>query len=73
MSTIFSTTKKNNRWMVKKEGATTVSSTHSNQSDAWSEARRLARGADGDAILKGSGGRVIARNVYGKDPFPSKG
>ncbi len=73
MGVKFLTTKKHNGWAVEKEGATEISSIHSSQADAWAEARRLARGSDGDAILKGTDGRIRARNAYGKDPFPPKG
>lgn len=73
MGVSFWTTKKNGGWAVKKEGATRVSSVHSSQSDAWAETRRLARGSGGEAYLKGSDGRIRARNTYGKDPFPPRG
>jgi len=69
----FLTIKASKGWAVKKEGATRISSIHSSQSDAWAEARRLARGSDGDAVLKGTDGYIRARNAYGKDPFSPKG
>ena len=67
------TLKQNSGWAVKKQGSDRVSSVHSSQTDAWAEARRLARGSGGEALLKGSDGRIRARNTYGKDPFPPKG
>jgi hypothetical protein len=73
MGASFWTLKSDHGWAVKKEGATRVSSVHSSQSDAWAEARRLARGSDGEAYLKGSDGRIRAKNIYGKGPFPPKG
>jgi hypothetical protein len=73
MGASFWTLKSDQGWAVKKEGATRVSSVHSSQSDAWAEARRLARGSDGEAYLKDRDGRIRARNTYGKDPFPPKG
>jgi Uncharacterized protein conserved in bacteria (DUF2188) len=69
----FMTIKASKGWAVKKEGATRISSIHDSQSGAWAEARRLARGSDGDAVLKGAGGHIRARNAYGKDPFSPKG
>jgi uncharacterized protein DUF2188 len=69
----FLATKGNKGWAVKKEGATRATSIHGTQSDAWAETRRLARGSSGDAVLKGTDGRIRARNAYGKDPFPPKG
>jgi len=73
MGTSFWTLKSDNGWAVQKEGATRASSVHHSQTDAWAEARRLARGSDGQAYLKGSDGRIRARNSYGKDPFSRKG
>lgn len=67
------TTRRADGWAVKKEGALRASSVHSTQSDAWAEARRLARGAGGEALLQGENGRIRARNTYGDDPYPPKG
>jgi hypothetical protein len=73
MSENYWTSKRPTGWAVKKEGASRASSIHSTQSEAWSEARRLARGAGGEAYLKGEDGQIRARNTYGSDPFPPKG
>ena len=73
MGISFRTSKSSHGWAVKKDGSTRVSSVHSSQSDAWTEARRLARGSGGQAYLKGTDGRIKARNTYGKEPFPPKG
>lgn len=67
------TSKSDEGWSVKKEGSTRASSNHSTQADAWTEARRLARGSGGEAFLKGENGKIRARNTYGKDPYPPKG
>lgn len=67
MATSFWTSKSVNGWQVKREGATRPSSVHNSQSGAWNEARRLARGAGGDAYLKGSDGRIRAQNSYKED------
>lgn len=66
-------TKHNGGWQVKGSGNDRASSVHSTQSEAWSEARRLARGAGGEALLQGRNGQIRARNSYGDDPFPPKG
>ena len=71
--TNYWTTKRPEGWAVKKEGAVRASSIHTNQSEAWTETRRLARGAGGEALLQGNDGQIRARNTYGKDPFPPKG
>lgn len=60
-------------WAVKREGSSRATSIHQNQSAAWNEARRLARGAGGEAVLKGENGQIRARNTYGRDPNPPKG
>jgi Uncharacterized protein conserved in bacteria (DUF2188) len=73
MGAIFLTMKGVKGWAVKKKGAARISSIHGSQSDAWAETRRLARGSGGVAVLKGTDGRIRARNAYGKDPFPQKG
>jgi hypothetical protein len=69
----YVTIKGSNGWAVKKEGTARISSTHNSQADAWAEARRLARGSGGDAVLRGTDGHVRATNAYGKDPFFPKG
>jgi len=73
MSDNYWTSKRTAGWAVKKEGASRAASVHSTQSEAWTEARRLARGSGGEAFLKGEDGKIRARNTYGKDPFPPKG
>jgi uncharacterized protein DUF2188 len=73
MNTTFSTAKAGKVWVVRKEGTSGISSKHSNRSDAWAETRRLARGSDGNAVLKDTNGSIRARNAYGKEPFRSKG
>ena len=37
MGAKFLTAKRNNRWTVKKDRASYISSTHTNQADAWAE------------------------------------
>jgi hypothetical protein len=64
MASSFWTSKSAGGWQVKKEGASRPSSVHESQSGAWSEARRLARGAGGEAFLKDSNGRIRAQNSY---------
>jgi len=60
-------------WGVKKEGAARATSIHGTQQEAWNETRRLARGSNSEAFLKGTDGKIRARNSYGNDPFPPKG
>lgn len=51
-------------WTVKNTSRRDAKSVHSKRSDAWYEARRLARGAGVDALLVGQNGKVLTRNSY---------
>ncbi|TIM09615.1 DUF2188 domain-containing protein [Mesorhizobium sp.] len=73
MAKNYWTTKRGDGWAVKKEGASRASSVHSTQADAWSETRRLARGAQSEALLQGADGKIRSRNSYGSDPSSPKG
>ena len=64
---------KNGEWSVRREGSSRVASVHETQSAAWNEARRLARGAGGEAYLKGRDGKIRAQNTYAKDPNAKEG
>jgi hypothetical protein len=67
------TTQHGGQWVVKREGSERATSVHPSQEEAWGEARRLARGAGGEALLHGRDGKIRARNSYETDPFPPKG
>ena len=69
----FWTTHHSEGWAVKREGAKTANSVHGTQAEAWTEARRLARGAGGEALLQSKDGKIRARNTYGDDPYPPIG
>ncbi len=69
----FWTTNHKDGWAVKREGTKKASSVHSTQAEAWKETRRRARGAEGEAFLKGKDGKIRARNTYGHDPYPPRG
>lgn len=60
-------------WQVKGAGNGRASSVYETQAEAWNEARRLARGSEGEAFLQGRDGQIRARNSYGHDPYPPKG
>jgi hypothetical protein len=65
--------RKDGSWAVKRSGASRAASIHDTQAEAWKEARRLARGAEAEAYLKGRDGKIRTRNTYGSDTFPPKG
>jgi len=59
-------------WAVKCEGSRLTISVHSTQMEAWYEARRRARGAGGEAVLKNGRGTVRARNTYEAKLLPKR-
>lgn len=63
----------NGDWAVKREGSSKATALHGTQSEAWKDAKRRARGAEGEAFLKGKNGKIRSRNTYGEDPYPPKG
>lgn len=69
----FWTTPHRKGWAVRREGKNKVSSIHPTQAEAWGEARRRARGSEGEALLQGRDGKIRVRNSYGNDPYPPKG
>ena len=58
------TLQKNGEWAVKREGEKKTSAIFNTQSDAWCDARRRARGAEGEALLEDKNGKVLSRNTY---------
>lgn len=61
------------KWVVKKEGSSSTSSSHKTQSAAWKSAKSQARQDRTEAYLHGRDGRIRERNTYGKDPRKTKG
>lgn len=60
-------------WVVRKETSSRPAGVYTTQAEAWSEGRRRALGAGGEAVLHSKDGRITARNLYGIDPRPRKG
>ena len=52
-------------WIVIAEGSQHARSFHTTKLEAWYEAKRLARGANCEAILKDKNGDIVANNYYG--------
>jgi hypothetical protein len=52
------------RWSVRRPESRQPSSVHASRDEAWKEARRLARGGGGQAVLLGVDGRIRTRNDY---------
>jgi hypothetical protein len=72
MGANFSTNKQSKGWAVTRSNSKVPASIHATQTGAWAEARRLARGANSDAVLRNSDGKVQTINSYGKGPFQKK-
>lgn len=53
-----------NEWRVTQGESTHPTSVHESAESAWTEARRLARGAGGVAQLNDDHGRIRVRNSY---------
>lgn len=51
-------------WALQRSGATRATRNGLTRTEAWTEARRLARGAGTTAFLFGRSGRVIAMSRY---------
>ena len=51
-------------WIVRKDGQDTALSEPTSRLKAWRECRRLARGAEVEAILEDRHGRIAVRNNY---------
>jgi len=60
-------------WSVRRAGASKVTSTFRTQSEAISEARKIAKNQKTELYIHGQDGRIRDRNSYGNDPHPPKG
>lgn len=60
----FLTSRSADGWTVRREGTLNASSVHRTASSAWDEARRLARGAGGEARFKSDDGSPDISNRY---------
>lgn len=61
----FVAVRRSGTWAVTREGTKELPSFHANEFEAWTEARRRARGAAGEAVLHGRQGSIKAINRYG--------
>jgi len=60
-------------WGVKKAGASRDTKVFSNQSDAISYAKQVAKNNKSELFIHSKNGRIRERNTYGSDQFPPKG
>lgn len=61
------------KWSVRKAGSDRATRTYDTQSEAITEARRIARNQGTELYIHGRDGRIRERDSYGNDPFPPKG
>lgn len=64
MAVIYLARRDGKGWTVKKNGEDQHASVHDTKYAAWAETKRLARGAQGEAILQGYNGRIATKNIY---------
>lgn len=63
----------NERWAVRGEGNSRVTSTHDTQQEAINAARNLAINQRAEVVIHRPNGQIRDRNSYGNDPFPPRG
>jgi len=61
------------KWSVRKAGATRASGTYGTQTEAISQAKKIAQNQKTELYIHGRDGRIRERNSYGNDPHPPKG
>jgi uncharacterized protein YdaT len=63
----------NERWAVRGEGNSRVTSTHNTQQEAINAARNIAINQRSEVVIHRPNGQIRDRNSYGNDPYPPKG
>lgn len=61
------------KWSVRKAGATRASGTYGTQTEAISQAKKIAQNQKTELYIHGRDGRIRERNSYGNDSHPPKG
>jgi hypothetical protein len=61
------------RWGVRGEGNSRLTSLHDTQSDAAAAAREIARNQGSELFIHRPNGQIRERNSYGNDPYPPEG
>lgn len=63
----------NGKWAVRGEGNVKVTKTYGSQSQAQSEARKIAIKEKSEVVIHRPNGQIRDKNSYGNDPYPPKG
>jgi len=61
-----------NRWAVRGEGNSRVTSSHNTQSEAINNARTIAQNRRSEVVVHGADGRIRDKDSYGNDPIPPR-
>ena len=61
------------RWGIRGEGNSRLTSTFDRQSDAIAAARQITRNQNSELFIHGRNGQIRERDSHGKDPFPPRG
>ena len=62
----------NQKWAVRGENNSRVTSIHDTQQKAIVAARDIAINQKSEVLVHGTNGQIRERNSYGNDPFPPK-
>ncbi len=65
--------KKDDQWVVEKDGASRPSSSHATQKEAEKKGRAVAKKDKAEFVLHGRDGKIRLKNSYGNDPRSRKG
>jgi hypothetical protein len=60
------------RWGVRGEGNSRLTSIRDTQSGAATQAREIARNQRSELLIHGRNGQIRERDSYGNDPFPPR-
>ena len=60
------------KWAVRGEGNSRITSEHRKQSTAIEMARAIAKHEKSELIIKGQDGKIRDKDSYGNDPCPPK-
>jgi hypothetical protein len=61
------------KWSVRRTGASRATKIFDTQSDAITEARKIAKNQRTELYIHGRDGRIRERDTYSNDPHPPKG
>ena len=60
------------RWGVRGEGNSRLTSIHDTQREATDDARSIARNQQSELLIHGRDGQIRQRDSYGNDPCPPR-